>query len=35
MDWARLWILTALYVVLAAGVAKLSAREGGADARAA
>jgi ABC-2 type transport system permease protein len=35
MDWARLWILAALYLVLAAGVAKLSAREGGADAHAA
>jgi ABC-2 type transport system permease protein len=33
MDWARLWILAALYLVLAAGAAKLSAREGGANAR--
>jgi len=34
MDWARLWMLTALYLVLAAGAAKLSVREGVADARA-
>ncbi len=33
MNWARLWILAALYLALAAGAAKLSAREGGADAR--
>jgi len=33
MDWARLWILAALYLVLAAGAAKLSVREGAADAR--
>jgi ABC-2 type transport system permease protein len=33
MDWARLWILAALYLVLAAGAAKLSAREGVANAR--
>jgi ABC-2 type transport system permease protein len=33
MDWARLWILAALYLVLAAGAARLSAREGVADAR--
>jgi ABC-2 type transport system permease protein len=33
MDWARLWILAALYLVLAAGATKLSAREGEADAR--
>lgn len=32
-DWARLWILATLYLVLAAGAAKLSAREGVADAR--
>jgi len=33
MNWARLWILAALYLVLAAGATKLSAREGEADAR--
>jgi ABC-2 type transport system permease protein len=33
MGWARLWVLAALYLVLAAGAAKLSVREGVADAR--
>ncbi len=35
LDWARLWILTALYLVLAIGAAKLAVREreGVADAR--
>ena len=32
-DWARLWILAALYLVLAIGAAKLSGREGVARAR--
>jgi ABC-2 type transport system permease protein len=32
-DWARLWILTALYLVLAVGAQKLSAREGDVHAR--
>jgi ABC-2 type transport system permease protein len=32
-DWARLWTLTALYLVLAIGAAKLSSREGVSDAR--
>jgi ABC-2 type transport system permease protein len=32
-DWARLWILVALYLVLAVSAAKLSIREGGAHAR--
>ena len=32
-NWARLWILAALYLMLAAGVAKLSAREGRGNAR--
>ncbi len=34
-DWGRLWILVALYLVLAVGAAKLPVREGGAHARAA
>ena len=34
-DWTRLWILTAVYFVLAAAARKLFIREGAADARAA
>ena len=34
-DWVRLWILTAVYLVLAAAARKLFVREGAADARAA
>jgi ABC-2 type transport system permease protein len=34
-DWSRLWILTAVYFVLAAAARKLFVREGAADARAA
>jgi ABC-2 type transport system permease protein len=34
-DWARLWILTAMYFVLAFGAAKISIRKGTADAYAA
>jgi ABC-2 type transport system permease protein len=32
LGWARLWILTALYLVLAIGAAKLSSRKGAIDA---